>query len=196
MNTQQLLIETYVDMYLDEIELLNEVEWMQTPRERIIKHFKGELERTKQALKKPSILDDSVTRRKYQRYLEQLKRWIGIEKSRPWSFFQDTTPLFQGLSMVFVISLLSYGAYVIYKRFLSKHARMCKDKKGKVKSTCMIQLQVKALQASKGSLVKGRLGCRKAKNSQSCKAKMNKKINKMDKRIKKKRDKIKKLAGK
>lgn len=233
MDKQQLLIETYVDAYLDEVEIREifiQEGIMSTPVGDIVKaltqrlkhgqqkvlNSKAKIAMAKEGWKKSkewkTRLGDphkGLGPREWHRKLlkaqgdyewnvrqvKEIKRDIVMAKRFP-GLLGNVPHLYTIIGVTLIIATISYSAYKIYKQFFTKAARTCKDKRGKVKTACMLQYQIKGLQASKKPFSNGLKGCSKAKDIPICKAKFNNKLNKIDTRIKKKRDKIKKLAGK
>jgi len=104
--------------------------------------------------------------------------------------------IYQIIGATAIIAAIGYTSYRLYKRFMSKAAKTCQGKKGKMKTICMNQYQIKGLEVSKKPLTDGIRGCSKAKEVQACKVKFNKKINAINKKISKKQNQIKKLMSK
>jgi len=73
--------------------------------------------------------------------------------------------------------IISYS-YWVYKDYLSKAARACKDKRGKEKAICMKEFKKKAQAAKIQALQAGMSKCAKTKDPTSCKSKLQGKINK------------------
>jgi len=123
-----------------------------------------------------------------------LKSLIDQAKNNP-GLLGNIPILYTIIGATAIVAAVAYASYKLYKRFMSKAAKACQDKKGKVKTICMNQYQLKGLEASKKPFLQGMKNCSKAKEVQSCKAKFNKKINAIDKKITKKQNQIKKLMG-
>ena len=136
-------------------------------------------------------------KKSYIEYLKNAeKRIMKLKTDLNKDFLGNVPYLYQIIGATMIVAAIGYASYKLYKRFMSKAAKACQDKKGKVKTICMNQYQLKALEASKKPFTDGMKNCSKAKEVQACKAKFNKKINAINKRITKKQNQIKKLASK
>lgn len=67
-------------------------------------------------------------------------------------------------------ALMIYGAYKVYKNFLSKAAQACAGKKGTEKDACMQAYKNKAAQAQMQTLNKVKVACKKSKDPAKCNA--------------------------
>jgi len=209
MDNQQLLIETYVDAYLDEVEirqvfiqewssplsrLLQKLErqlgwYKKETEERRVYYYKKqdewyeanqEYQRSPKKAIDKKILDHydeaalqaAKDHSKAARKVKAHRLLIQTTKQNP-TMLGNVPDLFFVVGAGVILAAISYGAYRIYKKFFGKAARACKDKKGKVKTVCMIQYQIKGLEASKKPIANGLRGCSKAKDTQICKAKFN-----------------------
>lgn len=72
-----------------------------------------------------------------------------------------------GLTAVAGAAAIAYGAYQLYKNYLSQAARACKGKPDK--AACMKQFKDKAQKAKVAKLQQGMATCAKSKNPDSCK---------------------------
>jgi len=82
-----------------------------------------------------------------------------------------------GMSAGAAAALIAFAAAKIYKDYLSKNARMCNGKPEK--STCMKNLQDKAMRMRIQKLRSGMGSCGKAKNSENCKKSLQSKISRL-----------------
>jgi hypothetical protein len=214
--TKQLIMENYVDECLDEVEIreLYVVNEFDNPFAKFNKMILDKIDdvalnrmskmlgidryppATERNIKRLAVykpLTDKqiqIKRKELQRAKEILAQSIKNNNN------VNIHYLYPILGTIAVVSIIAYGSYKLYKRFMSKAAKACQDKKGKVKTICMNQYQIKGLEASKKPLADGVRSCSKAKDVQSCKVKFNKKINTIDKKITKKQNQIKKLMSK
>jgi prefoldin subunit 5 len=210
--SKQLVMESYVDECLDEVEirgLFIQEGIMDSPLGSILDNLYNKIDIINSRIIKLdgelTLLDNKKSNFKGQ--LDKLKgerRNEFVNKQKILDLIQKvkndsplgTVPyLYQIIGATMIVAAIAYTSYKLYKRFMSKAAKACQGKKGKVKTICMNQYQIKGLEVSKKPLTDGIRGCSKSKEVQSCKAKFNKKINAIDKRIKKKQNKIKKLMG-
>jgi len=65
---------------------------------------------------------------------------------------------------------------LVYRKFMSKASKACKNYKGDEKNECLKKYREKAKQLKIQTLVKNRKACSKTKNPQKCVEKINKKI--------------------
>lgn len=72
-----------------------------------------------------------------------------------------------------------YAGYKIYKRFLSKAAKSCKDLSGAEKTTCINKFKKQALEGQEKELKKGLSACSKSSNPAKCKVIVNNRISKI-----------------
>jgi hypothetical protein len=67
-------------------------------------------------------------------------------------------------------ALMIYGAYKVYKNFMSKAAQACAGKKGAEKDACMNAYRKRAASAQMQTLNKVKVACKKAKDPAKCNA--------------------------
>ena len=67
-------------------------------------------------------------------------------------------------------------AYKAYKRFYSKAAKACAGKKGDIKTSCMNKFKREALKSQMITLQKGTAACRKTKDPNKCKNRIQTKL--------------------
>lgn len=87
------------------------------------------------------------------------------------------------------VAALIAGASYVYKRFLTKAARNCKEFGGTNKTKCILKYKIKAAQAAIQKLQSSKGKCKTTKNPKSC-------INKIDLQISKWTQRIKRYKGK
>jgi len=206
-----LVMENYVDECLDEVEIrgLYITEGvMDTPTMSIIKKLENLVRRDKGKISdlQTKIMNSKDANLKTKAFADMQKvkgsmawniRVIENIKSDPnRGILADIPYLYQIIGATLIVAALAYTAYKLYKRFMSKAAKSCQDKSGKMKTICMNQYQIKGLELTKKPFMTGLKGCSKSKDVQICKAKFNKKINQINKKIEKKKNKIKKLMSK
>ena len=75
-----------------------------------------------------------------------------------------------------VIAVITYGAYQLYKNFLSTAARSCSHLSGEDKIKCMNKYKERAIQAQIDNLSRGIKTCSKSKNPAQCKEAINYRI--------------------
>ncbi|MFW6242532.1 MAG: hypothetical protein ACOC2W_00065 [bacterium] len=84
-------------------------------------------------------------------------------------------------------------AYRLYKEFLTKAAKECKQYIGRDKSLCMAKFELDGLKLKKEHLENGLKDCDKARDPKSCKMKIEKELDKTNKEIEKKEKQFKML---
>ena len=84
-----------------------------------------------------------------------------------------------GLAAATVAALIITVSYRIYKRFLSKAARACKNLGGEAKTSCMNKYKMQSKRTHIAQLQKGRSICSKSKKPGKCTASIDKKIRKL-----------------
>jgi len=82
------------------------------------------------------------------------------------------------LTAVAIVAAVVTASYAIYKRFLSKAAKACKEKGGLEKTNCMVKYKKQAQAARIKELQAGMSRCEKSKDPSTCKLKLQKRINK------------------
>lgn len=82
-----------------------------------------------------------------------------------------------GVGATLLAVLLVRVSSMIYKRFLSKAAKVCSDKSGEQKTLCMKQYKANLLKAQLKYLGQSLAACNKAKKPEVCKRAIQKKIN-------------------
>jgi hypothetical protein len=82
----------------------------------------------------------------------------------------------EGMAIAAVIAGILSTAYLVYKRYLSKAAKACKDYKGVQRKECIAKFERMAIQAKITSISKGLSACAKSKDPAKCKAKLQSKI--------------------
>jgi len=187
---KQTIMESYVDECLDEVEI-REVFITEGFLDKLPLHFVKALKdkASQKIIEYPDTHADKQLNQeiKYAKEtLNKIKTELGMN-----DVISSSSSLYSIVGTIAVISLIAYGSYKLYKRFMSKAAKACKDKKGKDKTICMNQYQIKALEASKKPLMDGAKGCSKAKDVQGCRNKFKQKINKVTSKINKKQKQIK-----
>ena len=194
--SKQLVMENYVDECLDEVEIrglfIQEGAAM-SPRDNIIKSLTDQLWGFQDDLRDA---DSGYEKVRIKKIIDSIQTSIKRAKIEKGGLFHDTPEIYQLVGITLIVAAVAYGSYKLYKRFIAKAARVCQDKKGKVKSICMNQYQIKGLEASKKPLMNGMTKCSNSKNTPKCKAKFKDKIDIINSKIKKKQNKIKKLMSK
>lgn len=196
-----LVMENYVDECLDEVEIRDLFIQEMSPRKTIINNLINDLHYWREKLSDMSA--DSYTNIKYytsdkikfKEIINKINISIKAAKAENASVLSNIPYIYQHIGIGVIVAAVAYGSYRLYKRFMTTSAKACQGKKGKMKTICMNQYQIKGLEASKKPLEHGIKGCSNAKDIQKCKSMFNKKINAINSRIIKKQNKIKKLMG-
>lgn len=79
--------------------------------------------------------------------------------------------------------LLALGAYKIYKKYLNKAARFCKNKKGKELTNCVNKFKIDGLEKEVHLLKNREKLCSQTKNPKECSDKVKNRIYKRLKKI-------------
>lgn len=82
----------------------------------------------------------------------------------------------EGIAISVLIAAILTASYVVYKKYLSKAARVCKDYKGMKRKECIVKFEKEAIKAKISSLMKGLSLCNKSKDPVNCKSKLQQKI--------------------
>jgi flagellar biosynthesis/type III secretory pathway protein FliH len=112
-----------------------------------------------------------------------LKRSQEVGRQRGWQTGEEAgyeTGMQTGATGAFaaaaIAALVITVSYKVYKRFLSKAARACKNLAGDAKTSCMNKYKRESLKAQVTELQKGRSICSKSKDPGKCTLKIDKKL--------------------
>jgi hypothetical protein len=109
--------------------------------------------------------------------LNDLEKRFGISLTK--SFGPDawyTRKGYKTIAVGIVVALIVAISYKVYKKFLSKAARSCKQLEGEKKNECMKKFRDYAKKARITALEKSKGLCNKSKNPQNCINKINNKV--------------------
>lgn len=123
------------------------------------------------ALSSPGKLSTGGVMSKVATIKKPKSQVVDIEKSK-------TGKLIGGLALA---TMIGYGAYKIYKNYLSKAARACAGKPDK--TSCMKQYKINAIKAQISKLNSDAGKCSKSKDPVKCKASIQNKINKLKSKL-------------
>jgi len=122
------------------------------------------------------IVDPNITREKVPaleiNFSEQ--SWGDIGKAMTGKTYD--VGVAQGVQGAVAVAAAALLARKVFRRFLSKAARACKDKAGAAKTLCMNEFKKKAMQAQASSLQQSKSKCAKSKQPDKCNAAIDKKI--------------------
>ena len=85
---------------------------------------------------------------------------------------------------IILAAIIATAAYKVYKGYLSKAAKACKEKKGEDKSKCMKDYKEKAIREEIKALQSLMKECSKSKDAPKCKKKIQNQIIKKKKKLK------------
>lgn len=89
------------------------------------------------------------------------------------------------VSMALVVAAAIAASIKLYKQFISKAEKACKDKKGQEKADCMKNYKIKGKEKQIKNLKKAMTFCKETKKPDSCKKRLEKKIDEITKQINK-----------
>jgi hypothetical protein len=118
---------------------------------------------------------DSALKRSHE--VGRQKGWLSGEEAGFGTGIQ--TGATATLAAAAIAALVITVSYKVYKRFLSKAARMCKNLGGDAKTSCMNKYKRDSLKAQLGEIQKGKSICKKSKDPGKCVLKLDKKIHKI-----------------
>jgi len=118
-----------------------------------------------------------------------IKAAVEAQKSGVAVDIKDTSSLSSVAISALIASAIA-ASVLLYKRFLSKAAKACKDKKGSDKTNCMRKFKITGYQQAIKSLKQSLLKCSNTKDPSLCKSKIENKIKNYEFKIKKETNKL------
>lgn len=115
--------------------------------------------------------------------IPSIEVWSGAKMDRAITIWKTIMSASAGLAVGAVVTGVAYAAYKVYQNVFSKAAKQCKGKKGPEKKMCMNQAKLAAWEAHIKELNNKMTLCKKAKETELCKAKVLKKINSAKQKI-------------
>lgn len=116
---------------------------------------------------------------------EQISEIVGFLMWPLVSYMSYGAGLKDGMGAIALVSIASAVSYKIYKQYLTKAAKACKDKKGLAKEECMTKFKREGLKKQLNILQKGLVDCKNTKDPKLCQEKMKKKIDGIKNKLKK-----------
>jgi len=127
-----------------------------------------------------------LTDRAKVQLLESLNNKESIDEQQTVGYLAQTLGGSAVMAMdVARVGMLITVAYKVYKAFFSKAAKACRTKAGRDKQECIYKYKVAALRQQIKALKKNRAYCKKAKEPEKCRQRIDSEIEKVKQKIKK-----------
>jgi len=115
----------------------------------------------------------------FLKMINDLENKLGIPLTTNITDTWYTRKGYKAIGIGIVVGLISLLSYKVYKKYISKAARACKQFKGDQKNTCMEKHRGEAKKARIMALEKSKSLCAKSKDPKLCVAKIKHKIRKL-----------------